>query len=120
MLRERKEDVVEPTFACELGPEQAVLLLENWDYHRSTEEVKAASIWPTRDTLHSGCVKRDVSMFASLNKFIWIRPTKMIQVIRHEGMAVHRAGIRAADPENTFTANLPEEMYRRIRRGAEE
>jgi hypothetical protein len=105
MLRECKKDVVELTTWSELGPEYGIAAEE---LDAIIAALKKVGVYDVRFN----------NIF--LNKFYLDQPTKMIQVIRHEGW--HTAqDCMAGTLENTFTALIfPEEdVPDWIRRGAE-
>ena len=122
MLRECKEDVVELTTWSELGPEYGIAAEELDAIIAALKKVGA--IIYIADERYFAFRMRGVydvrfnNIF--LNKFYLDQPTKMIQVIRHEGW--HTAqDCMAGTLDNTFTALIfPEEdVPDWIRRGAE-
>ena len=122
MLRECKEDVVELTTWSELGPEYGIAAEELDAIIAALKEV-GATIYLADERYFAFRMRgvydvRFNNIF--LNKFYLDQPTKMIQVIRHEGW--HTAqDCMAGTLENTFTALIfPEEdVPDWIRRGAE-
>ena len=122
MLRECKEDVVELTTWSELGPEYGIAA-EELDAIIAALKKVGASIYLADERYFAFRMRgvydvRFNNIF--LNKFYLDQPTKMIQVIRHEGW--HTAqDCMAGTLENTFTALIfPEEdVPDWIRRGAE-
>ena len=122
MLRECKEDVVELTTWSELGPEYGIAA-EELDAIIAALKKVGATIYLADERYFAFRMRgvydvRFNNIF--LNKFYLDQPTKMIQVIRHEGW--HTAqDCMAGTLENTFTALIfPEEdVPDWIRRGAE-
>ena len=122
MLRECKEDVVELTTWSELGPEYGIAAEELEAIIAALKKV-GATIYLADERYFAFRMRgvydvRFNNIF--LNKFYLDQPTKMIQVIRHEGW--HTAqDCMAGTLENTFTALIfPEEdVPDWIRRGAE-
>ena len=122
MLRECKEDVVELTTWSELGPEYGIAAEELDGIIAALKKV-GATIYLADERYFAFRMRgvydvRFNNIF--LNKFYLDQPTKMIQVIRHEGW--HTAqDCMAGTLENTFTALIfPEEdVPDWIRRGAE-
>ena len=122
MLRECKEDVVELTAWSELGPEYGIAA-EELDAIIAALKKVGATIYLADERYFAFRMRgvydvRFNNIF--LNKFYLDQPTKMIQVIRHEGW--HTAqDCMAGTLENTFTALIfPEEdVPDWIRRGAE-
>ena len=122
MLRECKEDVVELTTWLELGPEYGIAA-EELDAIIAALKKVGATIYLADERYFAFRMRgvydvRFNNIF--LNKFYLDQPTKMIQVIRHEGW--HTAqDCMAGTLENTFTALIfPEEdVPDWIRRGAE-
>ena len=122
MLRECKEDVVELTTWSELGPEYDIAA-EELDAIIAALKKVGATIYLADERYFAFRMRgvydvRFNNIF--LNKFYLDQPTKMIQVIRHEGW--HTAqDCMAGTLENTFTALIfPEEdVPDWIRRGAE-
>ena len=122
MLRECKEDVVELTTWSELGPEYGIAA-EELDAIIAALKQVGATIYLADERYFAFRMRgvydvRFNNIF--LNKFYLDQPTKMIQVIRHEGW--HTAqDCMAGTLENTFTALIfPEEdVPDWIRRGAE-
>ena len=122
MLRECKEDVVELTTWSELGPEYGIAA-EELDAILAALKKVGATIYLADERYFEFRMRgvydvRFNNIF--LNKFYLDQPTKMIQVIRHEGW--HTAqDCMAGTLENTFTALIfPEEdVPDWIRRGAE-
>ena len=122
MLRECKDDVVELTTWSELGPEYGIAA-EELDAIIAALKKVGATIYLADERYFAFRMRgvydvRFNNIF--LNKFYLDQPTKMIQVIRHEGW--HTAqDCMAGTLENTFTALIfPEEdVPDWIRRGAE-
>ena len=122
MLRECKEDVVELTTWSELGPEYGIAA-EELDAIIAALKKVGATIYLADERYFAFRMRgvydvRFNNIF--LNKFYLDQPTKMIQVIRHEGW--HTAqDCMAGTLDNTFTALIfPEEdVPDWIRRGAE-
>ena len=122
MLRECKKDVVELTTWSELGPEYGIAA-EELDAIIAALKKVGATIYLADERYFAFRMRgvydvRFNNIF--LNKFYLDQPTKMIQVIRHEGW--HTAqDCMAGTLENTFTALIfPEEdVPDWIRRGAE-
>jgi len=122
MLRECKEDVVELTTWSELGPEYGIAA-EELDAIIAALKKVGATIYLADERYFAFRMRgvydvRFNNIF--LNRFYLDQPTKMIQVIRHEGW--HTAqDCMAGTLENTFTALIfPEEdVPDWIRRGAE-
>lgn len=122
MLRECKEDVVELTTWSELGPEYGIAA-EELDAIIAALKKVGATIYLADERYFAFRMRgvydvRFNNIF--LNKFYLDQPTRMIQVIRHEGW--HTAqDCMAGTLENTFTALIfPEEdVPDWIRRGAE-
>lgn len=122
MLRECKEDVVELTTWSELGPEYGIAA-EELDAIIAALKKVGATIYIADERYFAFRMRgvydvRFNNIF--LNKFYLDQPTKMIQVIRHEGW--HTAqDCMAGTLDNTFTALIfPEEdVPDWIRRGAE-
>ena len=122
MLRECKEDVVELSTWSELGPEYGIAA-EELDAIIAALKKVGATIYLADERYFAFRMRgvydvRFNNIF--LNKFYLDQPTKMIQVIRHEGW--HTAqDCMAGTLENTFTALIfPEEdVPDWIRRGAE-
>ena len=122
MLRECKEDVVELTTWLELGPEYGIAA-EELDAIIAALKKVGATIYLADERYFAFRMRGVYDMRFNnifLNKFYLDQPTKMIQVIRHEGW--HTAqDCMAGTLENTFTALIfPEEdVPDWIRRGAE-
>ena len=122
MLRECKEDVVELSTWSELGPEYGIAA-EELDAIIAALKKVGATIYLADERYFAFRMRgvydvRFNNIF--LNKFYLDQPTRMIQVIRHEGW--HTAqDCMAGTLENTFTALIfPEEdVPDWIRRGAE-
>jgi len=122
MLRECKEEVVELTNWSDLGPEYGIAAEELDGIIAALKKV-GATIYLADEKYFAFRMRgvydvRFNNIF--LNKFYLDQPTKMIQVIRHEGW--HTAqDCMAGTLENTFTALIfPEEdVPDWIRRGAE-
>jgi len=122
MLRECKEGVGELTTWSELGPEY-VIAAEELDAIIAALKKVGATIYLADERYFAFRMRgvydvRFNNIF--LNKFYLDQPTRMIQVIRHEGW--HTAqDCMAGTLENTFTALIfPEEdVPDWIRRGAE-
>ena len=122
MLRECKEDVVELTTWSELGPEYGIAA-EELDAIIAALKKVGATIYLADERYFAFRMRgvydvRFNNIF--LNKFYLDQPTKMIQVIRHEGWHTAQDSM-AGTLENTFTALIfPEEdVPDWIRRGAE-
>ena len=122
MLRECKKDVVELTTWSELGPEYGIAA-EELDAIIAALKKVGATIYLADERYFAFRMRgvydvRFNNIF--LNNFYLDQPTRMIQVIRHEGW--HTAqDCMAGTLENTFTALIfPEEAVPDwIRRGAE-
>ena len=122
MLRECKEEVLELISWSELGPEY-VVAAEELDAIIAALKKIGATIYLADEKYFAFRMRgvydvRFNNIF--LNKFYLDQPTRMIQVIRHEGW--HTAqDCMAGTLENTFTALIfPEEdVPDWIRRGAE-
>ena len=122
MLKECTEGVRQLKSWSDLGPEYEIAAAELDEIIRAMEKV-GASVYFADEKYFAFRMRgvydvRGNSMF--LNEFYIDQPTKMIQVIRHEGM--HAAqDCMAGTLDNTFTALIhPEEAVPDwIRRGAE-
>jgi len=122
MLRECKEEVLELTSWSELGPEY-VVAAEELDAIIAALKKIGATVYLADEKYFAFRMRgvydvRFNNIF--LNKFYLDQPTKMIQVIRHEGW--HTAqDCMAGTMDNTFTAliHAEEAVPDWIRRGAE-
>ncbi|MEK9699093.1 MAG: hypothetical protein VW270_25170 [Candidatus Poseidoniales archaeon] len=105
MLRECKEDVVELTTWSELGPEYGIAA-EELDAIIAALKKVGATIYLADERYFAFRMRgvydvRFNNIF--LNKFYLDQPTKMIQVIRHEGWHIAQ-DCMAGTIDNTFTA----------------